>query len=52
MPAIPDFSNIKFAPIDAIQSTEPRNWRTPEGIEIKNAYGPEDIEGLDRKSVV
>ncbi|MFM9162926.1 MAG: methylmalonyl-CoA mutase family protein, partial [Methylocystis sp.] len=46
MPAIPDFSNIKFAPIDAIQSTEPRNWRTPEGIEIKNAYGPEDIEGL------
>lgn len=46
MPAIPDFSKIKFLPTDIVQSAVSRNWRTPEGIEIKNTYGPADIEGL------
>jgi len=48
MSQIPDFTKIAFAPVDATpaQAAEPRRWLTPEGIEVKNSYGPEDIEGL------
>ncbi|WP_159729803.1 methylmalonyl-CoA mutase [Methylosinus sp. Ce-a6] len=48
MSQIPDFTKIAFAPVDATpaQAAEPRRWLTPEGIEVKNSYGPEDVEGL------
>ncbi|MBG0810758.1 methylmalonyl-CoA mutase [Methylosinus sp. H3A] len=48
MSQIPDFSKIAFAPVAATpaQAAEPRRWLTPEGIEVKNSYGPQDVEGL------
>ena len=46
MSAIPNFASIPFAPVAPEQEAKPRRWLTPEGIEVKNAYGPEDIEGL------
>ncbi|MBM3551480.1 MAG: methylmalonyl-CoA mutase [Alphaproteobacteria bacterium] len=46
MSAIPDFTKIPFAPVAPEQEAEARRWLTPEGIEVKNAYGPADIEGL------
>ncbi|AZG77165.1 methylmalonyl-CoA mutase [Methylocystis rosea] len=46
MSAIPNFASIPFAPVAPEQEPKPRRWLTPEGIEVKNAYGPEDIEGL------
>ncbi len=46
MAAIPDFTAIPFAPAAAPQTVEPRHWMTPEGVEVKNLYGPADIEGL------
>ena len=46
MSAIPDFSKIAFAPIKIVQEVEPRNWRTPEGIDVKNSYSLSDIDEL------
>ena len=46
MSAIPNFASIPFAPAAPEQEAKPRRWLTPEGIEVKNAYGPQDIEGL------
>jgi len=47
MAAIPDFTKIPFAPANAKPSaSEPRHWLTPEGVEVKNFYGPSDIDGL------
>lgn len=48
MSQIPDFSKIAFAPVAAPpkEAAEPRRWLTPEGIEVKNSYGPQDIDGL------
>ncbi|OAI22935.1 methylmalonyl-CoA mutase [Methylosinus sp. R-45379] len=48
MSQIPDFSKIAFAPVAATpaEAAAPRRWRTPEGIEVKNSYGPQDIDGL------
>ena len=46
MSAIPDFSKIAFAPVAPQQERTPRAWLTPEGIEVKSDYGPQDIEGL------
>jgi len=46
MAAIPDFTRIPFGPAAAPEAPEPRRWLTPEGIEVKNLYGPGDIEGL------
>ena len=47
MAAIPDFTKIPFAPANAKPSAaEPRHWLTPEGVEVKNLYGPSDIDGL------
>ncbi|KTS37101.1 methylmalonyl-CoA mutase [Methylobacterium indicum] len=49
MTRIPDFSEIAFAPAAAASAAasvaEP--WMTPEGIPVKAAYGPQDLEGLD-----
>lgn len=47
MSQIPDFRKIAFASVAATPAAaEPRRWLTPEGIEVKNSYGPEDIDGL------
>jgi len=46
MSAIPDFSKIAFAPIKIVQEVEPRNWRTPEGIDVKNSYSLSDTDEL------
>jgi methylmalonyl-CoA mutase len=48
MAAIPDFSTIPFAPPRTPpQATTVAVWTTPEGIDVKSSYGPEDIAGLD-----
>ena len=54
MTSIPDFAALAFeAPCDAAEPlASPRPptedvWVTPESIAVKNAYGPEDIAGLD-----
>jgi len=50
MPAskIPDFTTVEFAatPVAAIDA-EFAPWLTPEGIEVKPVYGPDDVAGLD-----
>jgi len=46
MSAIPDFTNIPFAPAAAPAEPAARAWLTPEGIEVRNHYGPGDLDGL------
>ena len=46
MAAIPDFTKIPFGPAAASLAAAPRRWLTPEGVEVKNLYEPQDIEGL------
>jgi len=47
MAAIPDFTRIPFAHASAKPAEpEPRLWLTPEGVEVKNLYGPTDVDGL------
>jgi methylmalonyl-CoA mutase len=48
MSRIPDFATVDFAPPakpDAAPSSP--TWHTPEGIEVKPAYGAEDAKGVD-----
>src|SRR5438309_450026 len=48
MSRIPNFANVAFERATTAAptgSTEP--WTTPEGIAVKPAYGPRDLEGLD-----
>ncbi len=48
MSKIPDFSRTPFAVSSASpRSGETRVWTTPEGIDVKSLYGPEDRAGLD-----
>jgi methylmalonyl-CoA mutase len=44
----PDFATLPFvdAALTGTTATGPL-WETPEGIAVKSAYGPADIEGLD-----
>src|SRR5947207_7089628 len=47
MSRIPDFTTIDFAPPAATApggGAEP--WLTPEGIPVKSAYDPDDLNGL------
>ena len=46
MSRIPDFSTVPFdaAPVDGCSG---HVWTTPEGLDVKCAYGPEDMEGID-----
>jgi methylmalonyl-CoA mutase len=48
MASFPNFANIPFTPP---RSRSPRAsasvWTTPEGIDVKSVYGPEDLAGLD-----
>jgi methylmalonyl-CoA mutase len=45
---IPDFTTVEFAatPVAAVDA-EFAPWLTPEGIEVKPVYGPNDVAGLD-----
>ncbi|MEX2033561.1 MAG: methylmalonyl-CoA mutase family protein, partial [Xanthobacteraceae bacterium] len=48
MSRIPDFAKIEFAsaPVAAAGSAL-TSWLTPEGIAVKAAYGPDDVNGID-----
>jgi methylmalonyl-CoA mutase len=48
-PRLPDFAALDFdeialAPVDR---TGGEAWATPEGLDVKPAYGPDDVAGLD-----
>jgi methylmalonyl-CoA mutase len=48
MSRLPDFSSIGFEPTSAATgSASGQSWTTPEGIDVKQAYGPADVAGLD-----
>jgi methylmalonyl-CoA mutase len=48
MSRIPDFTNVAFAATAIPPSgATAAPWLTPEGIAVKPAYGPRDVEGLD-----
>lgn len=51
MTRIPDFSEIAFAPAAAVAqaatATAAEPWMTPEGIPVKESYGPQDRDGID-----
>jgi len=48
MSRIPDFTKIAYRPASAgDNAATAAPWTTPEGIDVKSAYGPGDIEGLD-----
>ncbi len=51
MTRIPDFSEIAFAPAAAVAhaatATAAEPWMTPEGIPVKESYGPQDRAGID-----
>jgi methylmalonyl-CoA mutase len=48
MSAIPDFSKVAWGTAEAsTPAPSGAPWRTPEGIAVKDAYGPADIAGLD-----
>ncbi len=50
MTQIPDFGAIAFTdpagPVVAADATG-ETWLTPEGIPVKQVYGPDDLAGLD-----
>ena len=51
MSQIPDFSNVPFvAPSKPVDAGASRTWATPEGIEVKSIYGPDDRNGVDLSS--
>ncbi len=47
MSQIPDFSKINFVPSFATQTTSDKLYPTPEGIDLKSSYGPDDLAELD-----
>jgi len=48
MTRIPNFSDLPFvAPHGGGPEPTAARWATPEGIEVKPFYGPEDLEGID-----
>jgi methylmalonyl-CoA mutase len=49
MTQFPDFTKIAYAPAKTAPATAgtATPWLTPEGIEVKAAYGPDDLTGLD-----
>ncbi|HXW19762.1 MAG TPA: methylmalonyl-CoA mutase, partial [Roseiarcus sp.] len=48
MSRIPDFSVLPFAaPRGGGPEPSSASWATPEGIEVKGLYGPEDLNGID-----
>ena len=46
MSRIPNFSAIAFEP-SSVNGCSGHDWLTPEGLPVKCAYGPEDMQGID-----
>ena len=46
MSRIPNFSAIAFEP-SSVDGCSGHAWQTPEGLPVKCAYGPEDMQGID-----
>jgi methylmalonyl-CoA mutase len=46
MSRIPDFSRVPFEAAH-VEGCPGHAWTTPEGLQVKCAYGPEDMEGID-----
>ncbi|MFN3573739.1 MAG: methylmalonyl-CoA mutase [Phenylobacterium sp.] len=46
MSAFPDFSQVPFEDVGAASAPAGEPWATPEGVAVKPAYGPGDLEGL------
>src|SRR5271165_1479090 len=48
MSRIPNFASVSFEAASQLQGlNEARVWTTPEGIDVKSSYGPDDRAGLD-----
>jgi methylmalonyl-CoA mutase len=48
MTQIPNFASIDLTPVAAnANEASAQPWLTPEGIAVKPAYGPDDLNGLD-----
>ncbi len=47
MSAIPDFSALPLGAAAKASAAGGEPWMTPEGIAVKGAYGPADVQGLD-----
>ena len=48
MSRIPNFADVAFAATQAPSGAlAPGAWTTPEGIDVRAAYGPRDLDGLD-----
>ena len=43
---MPDFTKLSLGSVSR-QSREGASWTSPEGIEIKAGYGPDDVSGLN-----
>ncbi|WP_244273498.1 methylmalonyl-CoA mutase family protein, partial [Pseudovibrio sp. POLY-S9] len=47
MSLFPDYTQIEYKDCAESASTDAQaTWNTPEGIAVKPAYGPEDLNGL------
>ena len=47
LPPFPDFATLPFGGLAETNPATGPAWETPEGIAVKPAYGPADVEGLD-----
>ena len=48
MSRIPNFADVAYAATSAPSGPLPTGaWTTPEGIDVRGAYGPGDLDGLD-----
>jgi methylmalonyl-CoA mutase len=48
MSLVPNFASVDFgSQAAASAATDAAPWLTPEGIAVKPAYGPDDLEGID-----
>ncbi len=55
MTRIPDFSDLPLfdgASAGAKDPFQSEPWTTPEGIDVKPVYGPNDLDGIDHLSTM
>jgi methylmalonyl-CoA mutase len=46
MSRIPNFSAIELA-TSSVDGCSGEDWKTPEGLQVKCSYGPDDMDGID-----
>ncbi len=46
MSSLPNFASLPYRAPRPAAIPEPQTWMTPEGVEVKSFYAPEDIAGL------